>query len=164
MAEGIETEAGFTVTFEVGWGDCLLGCIDRHGWTFAVTRDGAATLVDDRAPRFRPGCPAATSAKVGVEAGGPAAGSSPGAPASRVGRSPGRLAPVVKLNDRSCEDRPLAGVTIVVLTRTGIEAGRTTTDASGAFAFSLPPGEYRARAAGGRRAAARRRADPGGRR
>ena len=55
--QGVETEAGFTVTFEVGWGDCPSGCIDRHGWTFGVTRDGAVTLVDDRGSPVPSGMP-----------------------------------------------------------------------------------------------------------
>ena len=40
---GSETGDGYTVTFEVGWGDCPAGCINRHSWTFAVSKDGAVT-------------------------------------------------------------------------------------------------------------------------
>ena len=99
---------GFTVTFEVGWGDCPAGCIDRHRWTYAVARDGAVTLLDDTGSpvpsghaglRRRPG--AARTARRA------AAGSSRAAPASRAGSLAGPTCPVVTVNDPSCDDRPL---------------------------------------------------------
>src|SRR6187401_650791 len=46
--EGSATGDGYTVRFEVGWGDCMSGCIDRHSWTFAVSADGAVTLLDEQ--------------------------------------------------------------------------------------------------------------------
>jgi len=42
--EGVETENGYAITITIGWGDCPAGCISRHVWTYAVTRDGNATL------------------------------------------------------------------------------------------------------------------------
>jgi hypothetical protein len=53
--EAAETADGFEVTYEVGWGDCPSGCIDRHHWTFAVTRDGAVTLLSESGPSVPPG-------------------------------------------------------------------------------------------------------------
>jgi hypothetical protein len=54
----------------------------------------------------------------------------------------GPTCPVVTQNDPNCADRPLAGVTLVVLTANGTEAARTVTDADGFFAVALPPGPY----------------------
>ena len=36
----------------------------------------------------------------------------------------------------------MGGVTIVVLTANGNEAGRTTSNQDGSYAFALPPGPY----------------------
>jgi len=54
----------------------------------------------------------------------------------------GPTCPVVRPDDPACADRPLEGVTIVVLTAAGNEAGRTTTDASGYYGITLPSGPY----------------------
>jgi hypothetical protein len=45
-----ETPDGFEVAFEVGWGDCPAGCIDRHRWTYEVGRDGSVELVAEEGP------------------------------------------------------------------------------------------------------------------
>ena len=45
--EATPTADGWEVVFEVGWGDCQSGCIERHRWTYSVTRDGAVTLVSE---------------------------------------------------------------------------------------------------------------------
>ncbi|HET9346944.1 MAG TPA: carboxypeptidase-like regulatory domain-containing protein [Candidatus Limnocylindrales bacterium] len=141
--QGTETDDGYAVTFEVGWGDCPAGCIDRHAWTFAVTRDGAVTLVDDRGSPVPSGMPGSDIGAGSSGSGGSTGGGIvPGGTGIQGRALAGPTCPVAKLNDRACEDRPLAGVTIVVLAANGDEAGRTTTDASGTFAFSLPPGAY----------------------
>jgi hypothetical protein len=41
---------GYQVVFEVGWGDCQSGCIDRHQWTYRVTHAGEVTLVGETGP------------------------------------------------------------------------------------------------------------------
>lgn len=33
------------LTYSIGWGDCLAGCISRHTWTFRVDTEGRATFV-----------------------------------------------------------------------------------------------------------------------
>jgi hypothetical protein len=45
--------------------------------------------------------------------------------------------------DPSCADRPVDGAVLVVTTLDGVEVDRTTSDADGRFALSLPPGTYR---------------------
>jgi hypothetical protein len=135
--QGSATGDGFTVTFEVGWGDCPAGCIDRHSWTYAVSRDGAVTLIDEQGPPVPPGVPGAGSS--GSTGGG---GILPGGTGVQGRVMAGPTCPVVKVNDPACADRPLGGVTIVVLTANGNEAGRTTSDQDGFYAFALPPGPY----------------------
>ena len=49
-----ETDSGFEVVFEVGWGDCPAGCIDRHRWTYAVGRDGSVELLREEGPTVPP--------------------------------------------------------------------------------------------------------------
>jgi hypothetical protein len=140
--QGTETADGFTVTFEVGWGDCPAGCIDRHAWTFAVTRDGQVSLVDGRGSPVPSGMPGSDIGGGSGGSGGGGGGIVPGGTGIQGRALAGPTCPVVTADDPACADRPLAGVTILVLTANGVEAGRTTTDANGAFGFSLPPGPY----------------------
>jgi carboxypeptidase family protein len=131
-----ETADGYSVTFQVGWGDCPSGCINRHNWTFAVTTDGAVTMVGETGPKVPPGTP---GADLDSGAGG---GILPGGSGVQGHVVAGPTCPVEKPNDPACADRPMAGVTIVILTAAGNEAARTTTDAHGFYAFTLPPGPY----------------------
>jgi hypothetical protein len=39
--------SGWSVTVQLGWGDCQAGCISRHTWTYAVTAGGAASVVSE---------------------------------------------------------------------------------------------------------------------
>ena len=52
------TADGWTVTIEIGWGDCQAGCIARHQWVFAVTRDGVVTQTGETGPPVPSGVPA----------------------------------------------------------------------------------------------------------
>ena len=127
--EGAETGDGFTVTFEVGWGDCPSGCIDRHRWTYAVSRDGAVTLLDESGSPV----PSGRAGRRWRSTGDGGGGILPGGTGIQGRVLAGPTCPVVSVNDPSCDDRPLAGVTIIVLTANGTEAARTTTDANGAL-------------------------------
>ena len=89
-----------------------------------MTRDGAVELVDDR------GSPV-PSGMLGSDIGGGGGGGSDGSTGGGIlpggtgiqGRAfAGPTCPVVTVDDPSCADRPLAGITIVVLTPTGVEA------------------------------------------
>jgi hypothetical protein len=139
--QGAPTGDGFTVTFQVGWGDCPAGCIDNHSWTYAVARDGAVSLIDEQGSPVPSGVPGAGS---GTGGGGSTGGGGilPGGTGIQGHVLAGPTCPVVRPNDPNCADRPLAGVTIVVLTANGTEAGRTTTDANGFYAITLPSGPY----------------------
>ena len=132
--EGTETGDGFSVTLEVGWGDCPAGCIERHRWTYGVSVDGAVTLIEESGAPVPSGLPGAGD--------GTGGGIVPGGTGIQGRAMAGPTCPVVSDNDPACDDRPLAGVTIIVLTANGTEAARATTDANGMFAFSLPPGPY----------------------
>jgi hypothetical protein len=134
--DGAQTGDGFSVIFEVGWGDCPAGCIDRHAWTFAVARDGGVALLEDAGSPVPSGMPGSD-----VGAGG-AGGIVPGGTGIQGHALAGPTCPVARPNDPACADRPLAGVTVIVLTTFGTEAARATTDANGSFVFSLPPGPY----------------------
>jgi hypothetical protein len=44
--------------------------------------------------------------------------------------------------DPSCADRPVSGAELIVLTSSGAEVMRATSDADGIFVLHLPPGGY----------------------
>lgn len=132
--EAVPAADGFEVTFEVGWGDCQAGCIDRHRWTYSISRDGAVTLITENGPAVPSGVP------------GPGGGSTGGILAGGTGIQgrvhAGPTCPVVTLNDPSCDDRPVAGATILVLDARGTEVARLLTDADGRYGVTLPSGQY----------------------
>jgi hypothetical protein len=41
---------GWTVVVEIGWGDCPSGCIERHTWTYSVSKNGTMKLVSETGP------------------------------------------------------------------------------------------------------------------
>jgi hypothetical protein len=56
----------------------------------------------------------------------------------------GPTCPVVRdPPDPACDDRPVAGATLVVTDQAGTEVARIDTDADGRFAVVLAPGTYR---------------------
>ncbi len=118
----------WTVTLEIGWGDCPAGCINRHQWVFEVAKTGTVSLVSEAGPPV----------PAGVGGGGDGTGPS----GFRGHALAGPTCPVVRPNDPACADRPIAGATIHVLDSTGTEIGRLVTDVSGAFALSVPAGSY----------------------
>jgi hypothetical protein len=119
---------GFTVTIEIGWGDCPAGCIDRHRWIYSVKTDGTIHLDREDGPPVPAGIPAPDAGGVigirGVATAGP-------------------VCPVVRPNDPACADRPVAGATVHVIDSTGTEVATLETDAAGTFVVTLPPGRYR---------------------
>ena len=132
--EAVPTVDGFEVTFEVGWGDCQAGCIDRHRWTYSVSRDGAVTLITEGGPAVPSGVPG--------PGGGSTGGIVPGGSGIQGRVHAGPTCPVVTLNDPSCDDRPVAGATILVLDARGTEVARLLTDAEGRYGITLPSGQY----------------------
>ena len=52
------TADGWTVTIEIGWGDCPSGCISRHQWMFAVAPDGVVTPTGETGLPVPSGIPA----------------------------------------------------------------------------------------------------------
>ena len=75
--------------------------------------------------------PSAPGASAGTATG--IAGTATAGPACPVQKNP---------PDPSCADRPVAGAVVVVRAASGAEVARVTTDASGAFAATLPAGDY----------------------
>jgi hypothetical protein len=131
--QATETGQGFEVTFEVGWGDCPAGCIDRHHWVYSVGRDGSVELISENGPPVPSGVPGA---------GGGGGGILPGGSGIQGVVSAGPTCPVVTANDPNCNDRPVAGATILILDASGREVARLVTDAAGRYAATLPAGPY----------------------
>lgn len=129
------TGDGFEVVVEVGWGDCQAGCVNRHHWTFAVTGEGAVTLVGEDGAPVPDGLP------------GSGVGGSGGIPPGQTGIAGRALAgptcPVEVVGDPSCDPRAVVGALVLVLDAGGAEIARLTTDAAGAFSVALPAGNYR---------------------
>lgn len=125
--EALETGDGFEVTVEVGWGDCLAGCIDRHRWVFEVSRDGDVVLIDES---------------------GSNVDDLP--PETRVG--PGRLliqlvaAPVCPVEsnppDPACAPRPVADAEVSVRNEAGAVVAVATADEGGVVDLELDYGPY----------------------
>jgi hypothetical protein len=124
-----ESGDGWRVTFEVGWGDCPAGCIDRHQWIYDVTRDGTITAAGESGPAL----PQPILDEL------LAAGTATGV-AGRVAAGP--TCPVEVPGDPSCNPRPVAGAVLVVTGAGGAEVARLTTDATGLFRLGLLPGDY----------------------
>jgi hypothetical protein len=133
--EANPTADGFQVTFEVGWGDCPAGCIERHRWTYSVSRDGAVSLVSESGSPVPSGVP-------GSGGGGTTGGILPGGTGIQGRVLAGPTCPVVTANDPSCNDRPVAGATLVVLDARGTEVARVVTDVNGHYEVTLPNGPY----------------------
>jgi hypothetical protein len=138
--QAVQTADGFTVVFEVGWGDCQAGCIDRHRYTYAVASDGAVQLTDDTGPPVPSGVPGAGGGEVTTGGGG--GGILPGGSGIQGRALGGPTCPVVTLDDPNCADRPIAGATVLVLDSHGTEIARLITDADGRYAVVLPAGPY----------------------
>jgi hypothetical protein len=134
--EATPASDGFQVIFEVGWGDCQAGCIDRHRWTYTVTRAGGVELVAESGSPVPSGVPGAGGGSGG---GG---GILPGGSGIEGRILAGPTCPVENVNDPSCADRPVPNATLVVLDANGTEVARIASDANGHYGVTLPPGSY----------------------
>jgi hypothetical protein len=137
--EGTRTDAGFRIVYEVGWGDCPSGCIDRHRWTYEVSRDGAVSLIEESGPPVPAGVPGAGAGPPANVGGG---GILPGGSGITGRAVAGPTCPVVTENNPACDDRPLAGLTVLILDASGNEVGRVMTDSDGRYSIPLPAGPY----------------------
>jgi hypothetical protein len=119
----------FIVTVHVGWGDCQAGCIDEHGWTYAVTPDGAVVVESESGPAV----PAdAWPSPIGAGRTG-IGGTALAGPVCPVERNP---------PDPNCAARPVAGATIEIRDSGGSLIAQTVTAADGSFFVEVAPGEY----------------------
>jgi len=133
-------DGSFGVTIEIGWGDCPSGCINRHHWVYQVAADGTITLQREDGP---PAPPDAGGGTGGAGGSGGGAGILPAGPGIAGQALAGPTCPVVKPGDSSCNDRPVAGASILIRDSTGTVVAQMTTDAEGRFHVSVPPGDYR---------------------
>jgi hypothetical protein len=119
----------FVVTVRIGWGDCPAGCIDEHVWHYAVTPDGAVSVVSEE----------------GGAVPDDAWPSPLGAGRTGIGGvvTAGPVCPVEKNPpDPACAPRPVVGAVLVFQDAAGTEVGRATTSADGTFFTELPQGFY----------------------
>ena len=119
----------FLVTVRVGWGDCEAGCIDEHGWVYAVTPDGGVRVVNETGPAV-PDDAWPSPNGVGETGIRGAALAGPVCPVERVPADP------------NCAARPVAGAVIIVRDGSGSEVARVTTGPEGDFFVTLQPGPY----------------------
>jgi len=130
--EATDTANGFSVLITIGSGDCQAGCIDRHTWTYSVTRDGTITLVGDEGDDvdFSPGpgddSPVAVDVILVAD---------PVCPVEQVPPA------------ESCDPRPVADAEVVVRAPDGSEVARGISDAEGRVSFSVAAGAYYVEAA-----------------
>ena len=129
----VETGDGWELTFEVGWGDCMAGCIDRHVWVYAVGRDGTVELLSEEGEPI----PAEELAKLGAGVPGPTVETG-----VRGLATAGPTCPVEQPGDPACAPRPVPGAVLIVRGADGTEAARVQTDGIGAFEAPLEPGDY----------------------
>ncbi len=126
--EAVETADGYEVTVELGWGDCPAGCIDRHRWLYAVSRDGSLTLVDERGSDVDTLPP-------------PEGGDAPARFVMRIVAGP--VCPVeTEPPDPNCAPRPVAGAELVIRSPDGREAVRGVSDDDGIVGLPLAGGAY----------------------
>jgi len=132
-------DGSFGVTVEIGWGDCPSGCVNRHRWAYSVAGDGTVALLREDGPPVPPDAGGGGGAR--SSDGG--AGILPAGPGIAGQALAGPTCPVVKPGDSSCNDRPVAGASILIRDATGTVVAQMTTDADGRFHVSVPPGDYR---------------------
>jgi hypothetical protein len=118
--EQTETDEGWEIVIRIGWGDCPSGCISEHRWSYAVSAAGEVAII------AQSGTPLPTDSEV--------RGTVVAGPTCPVMTDP---------PDPNCADRPVEGAVLVVTTSDGTEIDQATSDAEGAFAFTLAPGSYR---------------------
>ncbi len=131
--------AGWRVVVTIGWGDCPAGCINRHTWVYEVDGTGAASLVEETGDPLE-----GTSHAPGTVASPPVPIPSDGG-AWIVGRAlAGPVCPVAQdPPDPACDDRPVAGATVVIRDADGARVAEVVTSDDGTFLVALPaPGFY----------------------
>ncbi len=122
-------DGAWTVTVDVGWGDCPAGCIDQHIWVWQVTAGGAISLQSESGSPLTADQRAVLAATSGTSGIGGEVLAGPTCPVERPG-------------DSACAPRPVEGAVLVVKDASGNEVARFTTDASGLFRVNLAPGTY----------------------
>jgi hypothetical protein len=124
----------WTVSIEVGWGDCQSGCIDRHTWSWDVDAKGTLTFGQEQ------GTPLASQVLSSLQQASKAQGIGGWATA-------GPTCPVERPNDPACAQHMVGGAVLHVKGGDGKEVATFTTDGSGLFRIALGPGEYTVEAA-----------------
>ena len=126
--EATPVDDGFRVEVYVGWGDCMAGCIEHHGWLYMVGGDGSVTLLEEEGgavPDAEWPSPGGTG-RTGI-----------------LGTAfAGPTCPVEQPGDPACEPRPVSGATVRITDAQGAEVGTVATGPTGQFFVELPAGSY----------------------
>ena len=164
--------AGWLVTLQIGWGDCIAGCIYRHTWVYQVDFNGQISLAAENgdpleatspavpvpppslvpAPSLMPGpsqspSPRSTPTPVGLTV-PPLAVPTVGGPWLVGIASAGPVCPVERNPpDPACAPRPVSGAAVLAFGPNGAEVGHTTTAADGTYRLAVPAGSVRVEAA-----------------
>ena len=130
--DAVTTDAGFRLTYTVGWGDCMAGCISSHTFVYDVSQQGEIELVRESGDAIPPevvaslGRAGSTVIHQGL-----------------IGRVvAGPTCPVAKPDDPSCAPRAVPGAILVLRGADGSEVARIQADEAGLFAIELPLGDY----------------------
>lgn len=117
VAEGAD---GWMVQVRIGWGDCPAGCINEHVWTYRVSSAGSVELVAEEGDE-----PTGEGGVSGIIMAGP-------------------TCPVLTdPPDPACDDRPVAGATVLVVDAADRVVARIVSGDDGSFSAALAPGVYR---------------------
>ena len=146
---------GWSVTVEIGSGDCQAGCINRETWVYSVDPKGVVTLLTHESSGGDTSGMSGGGAGGGATGGGATGGGAiidpsviiaiptTGGPylVGRVTASP--TCPVMRNPpDPACAPRPVAGAVIAVTSTAGAAAVTAVTDADGVYRLSVPAGSY----------------------
>lgn len=125
--ESLEAGEAYRVSVTIGSGDCIAGCIDRHTWTYDVTRDGSVTLVGEEGDEveYSPPQPTADDAT------------------ATISLTSGPHCPVEQLPpDPNCAPRPVTGTEVSVFDPRATLVAGGESGANGRVVFELPTGAY----------------------
>jgi hypothetical protein len=130
--EAAATDAGFRLTYTVGWGDCMAGCINSHTFVYDVSQKGVVKLVRETGDAI-PADVTATLGQAGAKT----------VQQGLVGRVvAGPTCPVEKPGDPSCAPRSVPGAVLILRGADGSQVAQLKADDAGLFGIELPPGDY----------------------
>jgi hypothetical protein len=172
--EAVPAASGWSVTVQLGWGDCPAGCISRHTWVYVVTSDGVASKVSETGDALPVASgpiasaqpvPSALAQASPTPTRHPTPRPTP-VPTARATSTPSvgiptsggpwivgmaTAAPTCPVESNpplpGCAPRPVGGATIIVRDAGGRQIASTTTGSDGSYRVAVPAGSVRVEAA-----------------